>query len=279
MKKVEPTVCIEEIGPDKAKKYLQWNNNLEPNKAKQAQYVEAMKRGWWVEFADEQIRFNENGELINGQKRLFAIIQSGKTYKFSVMRNCPNSAFYAMDQGFKRRGSEILKKHKFPYYTDIATIIKLNHAYRNNSAAPRGTLELPTNIIFERAKNQRSMWIEVAEYAAHFYVKSNGVIGKRFLGNFFRVFSEINKPDTLIFFNKTFAGIGVRDEKEPCHVFRRALDVNRKKPNNEQMNPTQICLMFGKAWNLFRDKKYITRLSILQEEKYFKENEIFPQLK
>lgn len=76
---------IWEIGPDLAAKMLeqnQHNRNISERKVKE--YARDMKEGRWMENSSS-IAIDPNGNLFNGQHRLWAIIESGKTFRFHVI--------------------------------------------------------------------------------------------------------------------------------------------------------------------------------------------------
>jgi len=79
---------IESISPAKAVEYLKYNtdNYRKLTRAVYKRYAEDMKNGKW-QLNGEAIIFGEDGTLKDGQHRLAAIIESGKTIKMAVVRN------------------------------------------------------------------------------------------------------------------------------------------------------------------------------------------------
>lgn len=84
-------VRIELITPEAAKAYLQNNMiNRNINEKRVAAYADDMKKGEW-QLNGEAIRFNENGELIDGQHRLSAIVKANIPVQMVVMYEIDNS--------------------------------------------------------------------------------------------------------------------------------------------------------------------------------------------
>lgn len=84
-------VRIETITPTKAKEYLlrtKINRNL--SKERVEAYAYDMSKGAW-QLNGEAIRFNESGDLIDGQHRLSAIIKSGASVQMVVMTDVSDS--------------------------------------------------------------------------------------------------------------------------------------------------------------------------------------------
>lgn len=113
MKRNEPKIeiTIEEINPELAKKYLELNRrNRHITKHHAALLTSEMLDDRWV-FNGDPIRFDEDGNLIDSQHRLQALIDSGKTYKFVVIRGLPREAFDTIDIGRRRATADL---RKFP---------------------------------------------------------------------------------------------------------------------------------------------------------------------
>lgn len=80
------TVEVEIITPELAQQYL--SNNAMHRKPKQKKidkYVAEMVNGEW-QFNGKSLIFDSNGRLLNGQHRLYAVIQSGVSLKTLVVR-------------------------------------------------------------------------------------------------------------------------------------------------------------------------------------------------
>lgn len=80
------TVEVEVIDPEKAAEYLSHNAmHRKPKQKKIDKYVAEMVNGEW-KFNGKSLIFDSNGRLLNGQHRLYAVIQSGVSLKTLVVR-------------------------------------------------------------------------------------------------------------------------------------------------------------------------------------------------
>lgn len=100
----------EVITPERAKQLLalvnpQRQRKVKPNTVQQ--YAAAMRAGNWIESLD-RIGISENGELVNGQHRLHAIILSGCTVTMDVATGVPDRVLDVADQGHPRTVSQQL---------------------------------------------------------------------------------------------------------------------------------------------------------------------------
>lgn len=100
---------VEAISPAKATEYLRHNtdNYRKLTRAVYKRYAEDMKNGKW-QLNGEAIVFGEDGTLKDGQHRLAAIIESGKTVQIAVVRNVPKEADI-FDVGVDRTALQMAK--------------------------------------------------------------------------------------------------------------------------------------------------------------------------
>lgn len=123
----------ETIGPKKAMEYLKRNVANRPlSRKKWGQYAEAMAAGQW-KLNGDCIRFNGNGDLIDGQHRLTACFESGITIETYVVRGLDHSAFDTIDQGKLRTISDIFARQGRSHYTTLAACVRWLHVYDNGN--------------------------------------------------------------------------------------------------------------------------------------------------
>ena len=98
------TYCnIEAITPELAQRYLALNSKQQRKlrKHKVAEYADDMRNGRWG-LNGATIVIDEFGNLIDGQHRLSAVVESGTTQQFVVVRNVSEDSYETIDQGMKR---------------------------------------------------------------------------------------------------------------------------------------------------------------------------------
>ncbi len=95
-------VTTENVTPAKAEKWL--NHNVGNRKLREGvaeQYSRCLQDGTWTECIDP-IAFYEDGELADGQHRLWAIVDSGITMRSIIVRDLPRTAGLNIDTGLNR---------------------------------------------------------------------------------------------------------------------------------------------------------------------------------
>jgi hypothetical protein len=105
------TTKTETITPVIAKQWLALNNcNRNVKQSWVDHLANEMISGRFVE-TFQGIAFFEDGEVADGQHRLFAVVDSGVTIKLPVTRGVPRSMMSVVDQGAKRSVADYLHLH------------------------------------------------------------------------------------------------------------------------------------------------------------------------
>ena len=121
---------IETIDKDKAIEYLKCNMvNRDISRGRVLQYADSMKRGDW-QLNGDSIKFNERGEMVDGQHRLSAIIETGIPITTVVMTGIEDG-ICLFDRGRNRSTTDSLLiegfSRKLANNTCVA-IAKLNYS-------------------------------------------------------------------------------------------------------------------------------------------------------
>lgn len=102
------TVAITHISPELAKEWLGFNtNNRRLDKRNVSHLRDAITQGEWY-MNGEAIIFSNDGRLLNGQHRLWAIIMAGIGVDVLVVRGVNQESFRTLDSGRVRRAGEVL---------------------------------------------------------------------------------------------------------------------------------------------------------------------------
>lgn len=104
----EHDFSVEVVTPAIAKEWLALNlHNRKASKRMVNRYMRDILGDGWA-FCGDPIRFNGDGELIDGQHRLMAIEKSGKSIDCLIIRGLAKSVGEKIDQGYGRRASDHL---------------------------------------------------------------------------------------------------------------------------------------------------------------------------
>lgn len=104
----KPLIDVIKVTPEMARKFLDRNTGNRPqSQATINRYAKDMEIGVW-KMTGDPIRFSKTGKLIDGQHRMMAVIQSGVTVSFVVIRELSDEIFDVLDSGKGRSKSDIL---------------------------------------------------------------------------------------------------------------------------------------------------------------------------
>jgi len=119
-----PKPKVEYITPESASDYLEKNNgNRDLSSSHVREYQQMMSKGEWM-LAPDAIAFDQDGNLINGQHRLHAIIESDTTQPFLIVRGLSPRVFEVADQGRRRNLGQALGLDGFSNARDLSALGK-----------------------------------------------------------------------------------------------------------------------------------------------------------
>jgi hypothetical protein len=97
------------ITPKMAEQWLEKNTRNRPLRdATVKKYADDMRAGRW-KLSPDAVAFSDADEIVNGQHRLWAIFESGRTITMAVMRGLDPSIVNVLDDHLKRRLTDIIK--------------------------------------------------------------------------------------------------------------------------------------------------------------------------
>lgn len=131
----------ETIDPDRARSLRdQHNPNNRPLRAHAARILaDDMEREDW-KINGDTLRFDENGDLLDGQHRLDAVVRSGKAQTFLIVEGLKRrTVMPTIDRGDKRSPGHILAMDGFSNATAAAAIARIVLNYKDGKA-PNSTV-------------------------------------------------------------------------------------------------------------------------------------------
>lgn len=98
------SLTVETVTPDSARRMLSVNyvGNRAVSDRDVSHLANYMKSGDWDPENGETITFNCNGDLVNGQHRLLAVIQADIPVRMGIIRGASADAYRTIDSGRKR---------------------------------------------------------------------------------------------------------------------------------------------------------------------------------
>jgi len=211
-------------------------------------YAKAMGRGEW-RLNGDPIRFDEVGDLLDGQHRLAAIVKSGITVESVVLRGIPAITQDTMDTGRKRTIADVLalrgEAHAIPLAAALNTLHKLEtDAWRAN-ATPTAQQALA---LLNSHPGLRAS-VPVGERTARRVPGLAGGITAA-LHYHFSGIDDAAEADAKDFFERLASGADL-DEDSPILTLRRTFGrLHAERGHASAVRMTALVIL---AWNAYRD--------------------------
>ena len=175
MKKTDKVILeYVEVSPALAAEWLSRNISIETarhdnRKLKEGvykKYLGIMQRGEWNERNGETIKFDRDGNLIDGQHRLLAQVVTGKTMWWSVAFNCSDDAFVTVDNGSLRSAGDVVSMLGEKSANVLASAMSMYHRYINNGMMSGGAGSPTNSQIMDMLRNtNETAWRHSVEMA------------------------------------------------------------------------------------------------------------------
>lgn len=252
------------VTPEKAMEWLTEKNkhNREMLPARLKRYVQDINRGRW-ERTGATIKFDTNGNLLDGQHRLQAIFDTGKAQRCLVARNVPVSAFMHIDTGAVRQGGDVLSIAGYDNPKLVAAAARFADQLQKIEAGEMGY----TSLGKVRLPNDELLaWVGKHPDILRVLSLGNSRAARAVLSppSLFRALlwylSQVDENDATAFFDTLASGVGL-GSGNPVLVLRNVLMAEKAKAVRSDTRPYwYYAAITIKAWNAFRQGKNIKQL-------------------
>lgn len=256
--KKTPTAIIESVDPVQARRWLKENNvrnrRLRPGRVEDLK--QAILRGEW-RMDGSPIRFSVTRKLLDGQHRLKAIEEAGRTVQCLIIRGLDESAQEVMDRNLGRTYADKLQIDEEPNATTLASAVSLMWRYENGyfgkeSFGKRASFPQLDDVLNRHPELRRSVT------AAGNYIKKVRM-PRAYIAVARTIFLGISEEDADRFFSDLMTGENLT-AVDPAFRLREALTQNALSSSKRYSSDHLLALTF-KAWNLFRKGEPCKNLS------------------
>jgi hypothetical protein len=252
------------VTPELAKQWLLLNkHNRKLKQIKIGHYARDMREGNW-RFTGEAIKFNKLGDLVDGQNRLHAVIDSGATVPMLVVTGLDENAQEAMDSGAIRSAGDALAFRGHGYTNVLASTARIHYLWANgmikHCMSNPGSEQYPTTSqvvayvedhprLAQAAQaagmNARLLWLPTSSIGVSFYE-----------------FALIDPDDTVEFFDRIKE---LRTEGKGDPVSTLVKRCREMRDRRERVRPATGLFMIMRAWNAVRSGEYFEKFQFGSE--------------
>lgn len=247
---------VAEVDPATAKNWLTYNTHNRPIKpAEVAKLVGIIERGEWVLNGDP-VRFSKNETLLDGQHRLAAVVESGKTVQMLVIEGLEDETQETMDLGARRSLKDALVLRGLNNASSLAALISYWWRYEN------GYIRYPT---MKPTIAQGLALLEDHPTLPDIQVQARRVLGRfrlsaAMLGACLYEFESIDSEATERFVEALTTGVDLK-EGNAILALRRYLERQQQAGAGSRASGVVTHALFIKAWNAWRDSVRVGQLN------------------
>lgn len=252
------------ITPQMASNYLLSNkSNRNINKGRVSLYAKIISDGDWL-LNGESIKFDTNGNLIDGQHRLAAIIQSKKQIESIVITGAPVESFKTIDTGRSRSAGDVMKIDNIINSTSIAAgvirYLKLSVG-RNHTDESKVAVGISNKNVLDEYNLNEDLYQRLFVKGSKFYRDNFRVISKSDYIGFYRFFqSKYSEESIELFFDNVEKGLGV------CGLLKTKLLQNLV--SKKKITGLEKTALIIKAFKYFIENKEVKLLRFSVEESF-----------
>ena len=168
---IQTWVCTFNKSKAEALLARKYNSQRPINKAALARLEETMMHGEYIDSFGDPIRLSREGDLMDGQHRLQAVVNTDTEYMFYVVQGLPDETFPFMDQNKSRTIKEHLALLDIPNPGDMASTTNLlYHLMTESTRNPRAAVTVRM-VQDHPGLGDAVVWAKKMQKAAHIPVK------------------------------------------------------------------------------------------------------------
>lgn len=242
-----------------------WLATMLPNRSLSknlvSKYAADMRAGRWV-LSAQPVQFDEDGNLFDGQHRLWAICEADLPIQMFVVYNAP--ALH-VDEGRSRKVSDkigiagVLNAHAVA----AATVMILRYEHRTEAAlASAGSVPVRGSIVLDRALNDPAIGASVSFCISNLWT---GWMPPSIIGftHYMAKHLDVDKADKFVTDCRDGANL---QRGDPAFMLRQALLTQRAR--RAQPGRDYIAALTVKAWNAYDDGRRIQILKWPSDEAF-----------
>lgn len=254
----ELKVEVVNVTPALAERWLQSNLHNRPVRQMLIdKYARDMANGAWA-MTGEPIKFDTSDRLIDGQHRLFAVVQSQAVVQMLVLRNVAPEAQLVMDTGSSRTASDALafSGHHYTALTAAAARLAINYDAGNMSDARGSALRAVSHSEVVAYVEENPLLVEMSHQTSKSW-RRIPCPGSVIVFTAYKCWS-INPDATLAFFDD-LADFRADGPGDPRYALLRRFQTAIE--TRERMSQTQRADAIFRAWNAHRAGRRLTKIA------------------
>ena len=244
--------------PPLATEWLERNTipNRNPRLREVTKYATDMRDGNWASDASDPICRDTEGNILDGQHRLMAVIESGTSVWLLVADGVARTTQAVKDTGIVRKYADQVKMQGRANYTTLAAVARWAVLWERGERIIVGSVA-PTHSEMEAALVAYPELEDAAQFAA--VAAKQLRIPPSAFGMAHWLLTPIDKAEAVWFLSRVADGVELTAD-HPAYAFRRRVQQDREQ--RRRIRPHVHLALVFLAWNAYRDGRPMTRLQL-----------------
>lgn len=258
-----------QITPEQAYELLTEHNprNRSIDNRKVQQYVADMADGRWDEDNGSTIGIDANGDIVDGQHRLTAVVDAGIPVHFWVMRGLSAESQKTLDIGRRRELGSQLGIEGVKDSRNLAAAARIVYAYETKGNPSVQMLTVPPSDMQLRDVLERHPGL------ARSSEQTGKVLGipRALVVGLHYLFSYVDETDATMFFEYLHSGAGL-EPRDPILTLRERLIKEKQAGNDRRRMESRVLVAFIiRSFNAYRRGERLARL-------IWSDGQVFPRI-
>ena len=256
---------IVEVTPKLASILLDRNKKNRPISKENVKYLtKEIENNKW-QFGGESIKIDYDGNLIDGQHRLSAVIKSNKSIHILVITGLSPEVFTILDTGRKRNGGDALGINGVSNSRLMSSVVKLVTQFVNGVYGDIGSTsrKLSNQDIVDYVDENPEL-SESITYANKVYKRCNKLIAPSIIGSLHFLFSKKSKEDADFYMTRLCDGENLTSTS-PIMAVRNKL-IGAKLNDKHKLTQTEKVKTIILGWNKYREGEQAKTIRISPEK-------------
>lgn len=226
-------------------------------------YAAAMTAKEW-QLNGDTVRFDRNGNLIDGQHRLHACVKSGKSFSCYVVKDLPPEAFDTIDQGRPRTMADVLARRGEKNYTTLSSALRYIWRVETNKMSGHVMEKFRPQVMDDILKRHPGIRDAVDAVKA-LHPEGHQIISLSMVSCFYYIFNKIKPMKNKEFWERIIEGTGL-EKSMPEYQLRRRLLSNAQQ--QAKVDPSVVAALVVKTWNAASQNKPLQSLRWTEAEAF-----------
>lgn len=256
-------LAVEEVTPSRAEAWLEREvgHNRKPTPGRVRKLTRAIQRGEW-QLTGDAIKFDTEGNLVDGGHRLRAIVAAGRSIQTLVIRGVEPDAFKVLDTGKARTPADAMGiagfKNRVAVASAARSLVIIDETGRPDPGSRQAVEHLTTNAMLVEYAEKHPEIVRACELAV--VAKGNGLSGgPGLLATLFALCLRVDEAAAELFAESLSTGANLPPDS-PVLLYRRRL-ISDQRMSSAQDAREHLLALGVKAWNFWRRGERVQSLT------------------